>query len=456
MLPRATTTLCHRYHVKLEVAAKPAAYSDAQLRSMHVPSDAHVALLKPLVVECRYDLARYTEEIDRLTHVLAILKERRSQLQQYTDPYEFFVSPIRKLPTEVLTEIFSWACLPSLNIAEDGVHATSLDLAQTCSRRGRILLSRPEFWCHISFNLAALTPDRWWASSRTQYNMGSDCRKKSNLVHLYLRRAKLEQIRRALVLDIGARTRKTGVYACELAMGHRDVIRIFLRLREYWLRVSLDLPYCLLKLFSNDYLPYHGQSGVKAVTLRWEEGLSLGSNSDKLFGLTSSADLQCLELQAFYPKLVYTENWRFNLKTLIIHEPLSINRLQNLFIESNSALQNLEELEFGATRILEEDGPEWPNELPQIVLRNLKSLTYHFDDCKIGPQAISVFHTPLLKSFVIDGAMYPSSMWRKLVCSSIGRMLENSECHLQVLKLDGLLFENIGFEDWAEMALRTG
>jgi len=419
---------------------------------MHVPSDAHVALLKPLVVGCRHDLARYTEKIDRLTHVLAILKERRSQLQQYTDPYEFFVSPIRKLPAEVLTEIFSWACLPSLNIAEDGVHGTSLVLAQTCSRWREILLARPEFWCYISFDLAALTPDRWWASSRTQYNMDSDCRKKSNLVHLYLRRAKLEQIHRALVLDIGARTRKSGVYACELAMGHRDVILIFLRLREYWLRVSLDLPYCLLKLFSNDYLPHYGQPGVKAVTLRWE-GLSLGPNSDKLFGLTSSADLQRLELQAFHPKLVYTENWRFNLKTLIIHEPLSINRLQNLFIESNSALQKLEELEFGAARILEEDGPEWPNELPQIVLRNLKSLTYHFDDCEIGPQAISVFHTPLLKSFVIDGAMYPS-MWRSLVYRSIGRMLENSGCHLQVLKLDVPSFENIGFEDWTEMTLR--
>lgn len=82
----------------------------SSLRSDYQPSDSRLAQIGLLLAEANQDLERYSDEIAHLQHSTEALQPCRSQLQRCRDQYRYFVSPIRRIPIELWTNIFYLCC----------------------------------------------------------------------------------------------------------------------------------------------------------------------------------------------------------------------------------------------------------------------------------------------------------------------------------------------------------
>ncbi|KAF7337044.1 hypothetical protein MVEN_02141500 [Mycena venus] len=112
-----------------------------------VPSEIDCQHILELLVAPRKEVVELTGEIERLQVMLEQLRAKRDHLNDFIDAHLAFISPARRLPEDVMVEIFT-ACLPSeRNAIMSGAEA-------------------PLLLCHVSRawrNLALSTP-RLWAS----------------------------------------------------------------------------------------------------------------------------------------------------------------------------------------------------------------------------------------------------------------------------------------------------
>ncbi|KAJ7174965.1 hypothetical protein C8R43DRAFT_1230509 [Mycena crocata] len=76
----------------------------AILRSNILPSEP--SRFRSIVDEAAREITRYNDEIHRLEHTLARLAADRDALELYRNGYQSIFSPIRRLPRELLAEIF--------------------------------------------------------------------------------------------------------------------------------------------------------------------------------------------------------------------------------------------------------------------------------------------------------------------------------------------------------------
>ncbi|KAK0205920.1 hypothetical protein DFS33DRAFT_543453 [Desarmillaria ectypa] len=98
-------------------------------------------------------LADYNAEISRFESILVQLRHGRDELRLCLDAWESRLAPVRRLPVEILTDIFKEACspmpTPSYFPARNAIQAltiTPLRLASVCSFWRSIALSTPEMW----------------------------------------------------------------------------------------------------------------------------------------------------------------------------------------------------------------------------------------------------------------------------------------------------------------------
>lgn len=93
------------------------------------------------------ELITFDAEMHHMEAALKILRSRKEQLQGYVQRRQVLTrrSPIRCLPTEVLSIVFTFACdSPTL---ENRI--TALAISVTCFRWRNIAISLPELWCNI-------------------------------------------------------------------------------------------------------------------------------------------------------------------------------------------------------------------------------------------------------------------------------------------------------------------
>ncbi|KAJ7072995.1 hypothetical protein C8F01DRAFT_267929 [Mycena amicta] len=117
------------------------------LHTNTIPTDAQFEALREFLDPRRRELAELNKEVHRLARLLAEAKNRRDELQEMISPYVALISPMRRVPDDVLRVIFLHT-LP-------GWRNTALD-----SDEGPLLLSRV---CKCWRELAHTTP-RLWAS----------------------------------------------------------------------------------------------------------------------------------------------------------------------------------------------------------------------------------------------------------------------------------------------------
>ncbi|THU89871.1 hypothetical protein K435DRAFT_677040, partial [Dendrothele bispora CBS 962.96] len=120
------------------------------LRSMWIPSESKASQIEQEIVDCSSEIAKYDTEIETLEGVLEELRRKRCEIQRYSDERRSLLSPIRKLPIEILGEIFAASCsdygLLITTFPKGKISAHTLVLSHVCSQWRNFVISTPSLW----------------------------------------------------------------------------------------------------------------------------------------------------------------------------------------------------------------------------------------------------------------------------------------------------------------------
>ncbi|KAF8213850.1 hypothetical protein K438DRAFT_1802372 [Mycena galopus ATCC 62051] len=116
-----------------------------RLSTNYVPSDSETLEIRALLVDPEAQLARIDAQIKEMEIALGRLKEQRASLKQPIDAHRALISPIRRIPQDVLLEIFL-SCLPSEHNAIIDPAEAPLVLGCICRHWRSVAYSTPMLW----------------------------------------------------------------------------------------------------------------------------------------------------------------------------------------------------------------------------------------------------------------------------------------------------------------------
>jgi hypothetical protein len=112
-----------------------------RLSTNYIPSDEEIDLI-------RMELVSNTQELARIDERICELSAQRDQIQAYIDSHKALISHPRRLPVDILREIFI-ACLPANRNAVISAWEAPLLLGRICSAWRTIALSTPRLWASL-------------------------------------------------------------------------------------------------------------------------------------------------------------------------------------------------------------------------------------------------------------------------------------------------------------------
>ncbi|KAJ7483486.1 hypothetical protein FB451DRAFT_107135 [Mycena latifolia] len=115
------------------------------------PEAAELAYVQAIVSKTDVELTHIEKEISRLQARLQQLRDEHGLLSRYRAQNTAILSPLRRMPPEVLGEIFSWT-LPSIDEGSRKFHIMSRSpwvLTYVSSRWRAVALSTPSLWSQI-------------------------------------------------------------------------------------------------------------------------------------------------------------------------------------------------------------------------------------------------------------------------------------------------------------------
>ncbi|KAJ7506749.1 hypothetical protein B0H11DRAFT_1850270 [Mycena galericulata] len=118
-----------------------------RLNTNYTPSESEVAEIRALLVEPLNALIQLSAEISEREVAIGDLKARFESLMNQVDLHKALMSPVRRIPQEILQEIFI-ACLPTHNALVDSREAPQI-LGRICSYWRTVAYSTPELWSSI-------------------------------------------------------------------------------------------------------------------------------------------------------------------------------------------------------------------------------------------------------------------------------------------------------------------
>ncbi|KAJ7890354.1 hypothetical protein B0H13DRAFT_877524 [Mycena leptocephala] len=127
------------------------------LHTNTVPSDVDCDKIRKLVVGPRMQVVDLTHEIEETKRRLEELTRKRDELTEYIDAHLALVSPVRRLPEDVVRAIFM-ACMPSARNAVMSPTDSPLLLSRICSAWRQLALSTPQLWA--SLHIVVLMPPK--------------------------------------------------------------------------------------------------------------------------------------------------------------------------------------------------------------------------------------------------------------------------------------------------------
>ncbi|KAK7464363.1 hypothetical protein VKT23_006530 [Stygiomarasmius scandens] len=403
-----------------------------KLSSSYIPSDVELEQIPSILKAKRLqqNLDRYNHEIEKLSDMLAALRAQRDNLQHDMDQYKAVISPARRIPIEVLTDIFSFCCFDggnhaySLEISTGRVFVPTLILSQTCSLWRNIVKALPKLWSRLSINLARI-------------GKGT-----TNLVELYLRCSADKSLGINLfahdaILD---ERYSSFPYADKLTASGWSVFFSILKEHIRWNDVRIDCHcYVLDAEHIGEYVdnPASWTSGhfeaLRSLSLVCDDEAYFNSNHFfRMIRTKNTPLLDCLELEHFLSE------------DLII----KFSGLRRLTIRTVGNDANMFELFKNSTKLEEVvifadwfDIEEEPEEREVITHEKLRSVKMEAE----GPET---FHAALMPfSFLTLPALVTLDLSNSIGNDSLYsaknyliEMLVRSSCALKVLKLSGDLF----------------
>ena len=118
------------------------------LHTNYSPSAAEILDIKNLLTEPLTRLSTVDAEIERLNSTIGVLYDQRRALSEDIEAHRALISPFRRLPLDVVGEIFAH-CFPTHHDAAGSVRVAPLLLGRVCSAWRSITLSTPRLWASL-------------------------------------------------------------------------------------------------------------------------------------------------------------------------------------------------------------------------------------------------------------------------------------------------------------------
>ncbi|KAJ7359325.1 hypothetical protein DFH08DRAFT_408404 [Mycena albidolilacea] len=112
-----------------------------RLSTNYIPSDEEIDFI-------RIELVSHIQELARIDERIRELSAQRDRIQAYIDSHKALISHPRRLPVDILREIFI-ACLPANRNAVMSAREAPLLLGRICSAWRTIALSTPRLWASL-------------------------------------------------------------------------------------------------------------------------------------------------------------------------------------------------------------------------------------------------------------------------------------------------------------------
>jgi len=123
------------------------------LNTNHSASSLEIGQIQELLIQPTQELNRLNSEIQHLKSTLSYLFAQREKLQGFVNSHRALISPVRRLPPEVLSEIFVHCLQDKERNPTRSVGEAPLLLTLVCRRWREIALSTTRLWrcIHIYF-----------------------------------------------------------------------------------------------------------------------------------------------------------------------------------------------------------------------------------------------------------------------------------------------------------------
>ncbi|KAJ7768312.1 hypothetical protein B0H16DRAFT_1519365 [Mycena metata] len=131
----------------------------SKLRTNYCPTDGEAAEITALLDEPVLQLKGLDDKIAELQKTIDKLAAQRNTLHTYIAEHRALISLVRRLPLEILEEIFS-ACLPTHRNCVMSTSEAPLLLGRVCSSWRAISLSTPRLWSKL--HIVEPTTAGWW------------------------------------------------------------------------------------------------------------------------------------------------------------------------------------------------------------------------------------------------------------------------------------------------------
>ncbi|KAJ7502626.1 hypothetical protein B0H11DRAFT_1989391 [Mycena galericulata] len=119
-----------------------------KLGTNYSPTDEEVAEIKSLLIEPSLRLKSLNDEIADLQRAIDKLEEQRDALGAYIEAHTALISPLRRMPPDIIQEIFM-ACLPTHRNCVMSAKEAPVLLGRICSSWRTLSLSTPRLWSRL-------------------------------------------------------------------------------------------------------------------------------------------------------------------------------------------------------------------------------------------------------------------------------------------------------------------
>ncbi|KAI5834705.1 hypothetical protein K523DRAFT_412210 [Schizophyllum commune Tattone D] len=137
------------HEIDIEVNRPPEPHEDPALRAGLVPSAAEISSVKASIDETEGMLDTIAYELMYLEHIVVVLKYKQIALEELQDRQRAYIAPIRRLPNEILSEIFAYSCCDA---AAGTYNCTPVKIGMICKQWRDIIYNCPRIWSHLRYN----------------------------------------------------------------------------------------------------------------------------------------------------------------------------------------------------------------------------------------------------------------------------------------------------------------
>ncbi|KAJ8095171.1 hypothetical protein PM082_010393 [Marasmius tenuissimus] len=357
-----------------------------------ITTSSHRNVISQFLLDAEKEINDCEVEMNRLILAMRLLENKKKGLQTTVERCRSLLSPVRRLPTEVLSTIFSFAC--SVNRLEPYCVPSAFQLSMVCGRWRDIVVSRSSLWSALRIAFA------FWEGRFS---------KLTKLVHTLVERSGSQPLDLELVFAGTTDGMETGI---------SSILRILVQSSARWRHVCLRFP--------GPTTIFPGHSALQ--NLQSLDINSVGMISPALYNLfKDSPSLHTLKIDGRT-----LSDGRFDLpldsiKTVQIWGGSTPDVLG--FVSSFTHLEVL--------RLLHLRGSNDQNTLSQTLSPTVRSATFSWDTEEDADTSLRYFALPGLKFLTLSGDRKSWTSWANST-TTISNFLTCSACSLTSLSLNRL------------------